>query len=228
MSYFIVASSTAVVYDWVLTFTQEFELVWRQHWSLMTVLYISVRYVGIPFYVGGVLSSNVPVSMTDAGCATLHFAQSWIPVIINAMLGVIMMTRIHTMYQRSQKMLNFLVVLLLACTVATGVMTAIGNNHVLWEVLIISGISQCFDQYTNPAAMLLTHETLIPTLIWEILALCLALWIVIKHFCEVRPMPTGGDPFMVLIKGHVLDFVGFAAVSCFNIGSLSPTIMQVT
>ncbi|KAG1764366.1 hypothetical protein EV702DRAFT_109760 [Suillus placidus] len=28
MSYFVVASSTAVVYDWALSFAQEFELVW--------------------------------------------------------------------------------------------------------------------------------------------------------------------------------------------------------
>jgi hypothetical protein len=78
------------------------------------------------------------------------------------------------------------------------------------EELILSGISQCFTEYINQAAIFIVHETLIPTLIWEILALCLALWIVIKHFCEVRQMPTGGDPFimMVLIKGHLLDFVG--------------------
>ncbi|KAG2357949.1 hypothetical protein BDR07DRAFT_316411 [Suillus spraguei] len=41
-SYFVVASSTVVVYDWALTFGQEFELVLRQRWSRMTVLYISV------------------------------------------------------------------------------------------------------------------------------------------------------------------------------------------
>ncbi|KAG1806445.1 uncharacterized protein HD556DRAFT_1468653 [Suillus plorans] len=32
-SYFIAASSTVVIYDWVLTFGQEFELVLRQRWS---------------------------------------------------------------------------------------------------------------------------------------------------------------------------------------------------
>ncbi|KAG2140615.1 hypothetical protein DEU56DRAFT_797697 [Suillus clintonianus] len=142
------------------------------------------------------------------------------------MLGVIMMTRIYAMYQRSKKMLIFLVVLLLASTIATGVMTAIGDSYVSGEEIILSGNSQCLTGYANLEAMQLTRETLIPTLIWEILALCLALWIVIKHFCEVRQMPTGGDSFMVLIKGHVLDFVAFVAVSCFNIGSLSPTLMD--
>ncbi|KAG0691627.1 hypothetical protein DFH29DRAFT_977065, partial [Suillus ampliporus] len=50
-SYFIVASLTAVVYDWALTFGQEFELVWMHRWSLMTVLYICVRCLGILYSV---------------------------------------------------------------------------------------------------------------------------------------------------------------------------------
>ncbi|KAG1787070.1 uncharacterized protein HD556DRAFT_1411143 [Suillus plorans] len=36
-----------MTYDWALTFGQEVELVWRQPWSLMTVMYLSVRYLGI-------------------------------------------------------------------------------------------------------------------------------------------------------------------------------------
>ncbi|KAG2151883.1 hypothetical protein BD769DRAFT_1401903 [Suillus cothurnatus] len=42
-NYFVVASSVAVVYDWVLTFGQEYELIWRPRRSLMTALYIIVR-----------------------------------------------------------------------------------------------------------------------------------------------------------------------------------------
>ncbi|OAX34253.1 hypothetical protein K503DRAFT_460060 [Rhizopogon vinicolor AM-OR11-026] len=42
-SYCAVASSVAVVYDWVLTWGQEFELVWRQRCSLISVIYLSVR-----------------------------------------------------------------------------------------------------------------------------------------------------------------------------------------
>ncbi|KAG1794817.1 uncharacterized protein HD556DRAFT_1442599 [Suillus plorans] len=45
-----VAAFVGVTYDWLfsaLTFGQEVELVWRQHWSLMTVLYLSVCYLGI-------------------------------------------------------------------------------------------------------------------------------------------------------------------------------------
>jgi hypothetical protein len=43
--------------------------------------------------------------------------------------------------------------------------------------------------------------------VWEVLALCLAVWIVVKHF---RRLPTGWtieDCFTVLIKAHVFYFV---------------------
>ncbi|KAG2341259.1 hypothetical protein BDR05DRAFT_465102 [Suillus weaverae] len=50
-SYWIVAAGAVVVYDWVLTLGQEIELIWRQRWSLMTVLYLVIRYIGLPYYV---------------------------------------------------------------------------------------------------------------------------------------------------------------------------------
>jgi len=65
-NYFIVASLTAVVYDWVLGFAQEFELIWRRRCSLMNILYIFVRYTGILFSVVYILA-NFQVPITDAG-----------------------------------------------------------------------------------------------------------------------------------------------------------------
>lgn len=66
-SYYTVASSAAVIYDWALTIGQESELIWRHHWSLMTVLYISVRYIGIVYVVINMLQILPTVSLTDGG-----------------------------------------------------------------------------------------------------------------------------------------------------------------
>ncbi|KAG0692199.1 hypothetical protein DFH29DRAFT_551567 [Suillus ampliporus] len=74
----------------------------------------------------------------------------------------------------------------------------------------------------------LIDEISIPTLLWEVLALCLAVWTVINHFRELRQSPTGltiGDCFMVLIRSHVQYFAIVAIVSFLYIGSLSPKIM---
>ncbi|KAG2107783.1 hypothetical protein BD769DRAFT_1500996, partial [Suillus cothurnatus] len=49
--HFVVASSVGIIYDWGLTFGKEIELIWRQRWSLMTFLYLGVRYAGIGYVV---------------------------------------------------------------------------------------------------------------------------------------------------------------------------------
>lgn len=64
-SYFLVVSSTALAYDWALSFGQELDLVWRQRWTFMTILYISVRYAGIVSSVLSMLLSFPGVSLTD-------------------------------------------------------------------------------------------------------------------------------------------------------------------
>ncbi|KAG2044033.1 hypothetical protein BDR03DRAFT_940593 [Suillus americanus] len=194
-----------VVYDWVLTFRQE-----RQRWSLMTLLYVGVRYVGILYSVR----------------TSFWFAEAWITVVVNAMLGVIMMVRIHAMYQRSKKVLIFLVVVLLASTITSGIMTVIANIGAVGEEYILSGYRVCMTAiWPNKAN--LGYESLIPTTIWEILVLCLAVWIVIKHFRELKQSPIGstiGDCFMALIKSHVFYFLAFVVVTCLTLGALSPNI----
>ncbi|KAG2341251.1 hypothetical protein BDR05DRAFT_965678 [Suillus weaverae] len=72
--------------------------------------------------------------------------------------------------------------------------------------------------------------------IWEVLALCLAVWIVVKHFRDLRRLgpSTGltiGDCFRVLIKSHVLYFAGsarasFVCVSCLQLNYLSPELLN--
>ncbi|KAG2101138.1 hypothetical protein BD769DRAFT_1508479 [Suillus cothurnatus] len=54
------------MYDWVLTLGQEIELIWRQRWSFMTVLYLVIRYIGILYSM--YQTAYLPLfSMTDRG-----------------------------------------------------------------------------------------------------------------------------------------------------------------
>jgi hypothetical protein len=56
----------------------------------------------------------------------------------------------------------------------------------------------------------LISESLISTTIWKILAIIIVVWIVIKHFHELRQSLTGSivwDSLMVLTQSHALYFV---------------------
>lgn len=140
------------------------------------------------------------------------------------MLGTIMIARINAMYQGSKNLLIFLVVTLLACTIVSGVMVVIENLGISAQEAILSGYHTCIT-VTDMDLMNLNRGTVISPIVWEVLAMFLTVWIVIKHFRELRKSPTGstiGDCFMVLIKSHAIYFLAFATVACFMLSSASP------
>ncbi|KAG2114872.1 hypothetical protein BD769DRAFT_1488686 [Suillus cothurnatus] len=55
------------MYDWVLTLGQEIELIWRQRWSFITVLYLVIRYIGILYSFANALSYLPLFPITDRG-----------------------------------------------------------------------------------------------------------------------------------------------------------------
>ncbi|KAG2032799.1 hypothetical protein BDR03DRAFT_738534 [Suillus americanus] len=237
INYFVAASSTMVIYDWALTFGQEFELILRRRWSFMSVLYICVRYIGILFSAINILCmcsqmrsllltggmQRFSLSQLPMYCIIIWYIGTWTPVIVNAMLGVTMIARINAMYLGSKKLLIFLAVTLLACTITSGVMVVIGNLTVSAQEAILSGHYICFDSM-NMHMTNLTYESVISTAVWEILALFLTVWIVMKHFRQSR---TGSaiERFKMLTQSHVFYFLAFAAMASLRIGSVSLNIM---
>ncbi|KAG1803886.1 uncharacterized protein HD556DRAFT_1484507 [Suillus plorans] len=247
-SYFMVAISTGVIYDWVLAFGQEVELIWvsrepscpkerrnnninlrqKQHWSLMTVMYLTVRYVGV-VYAGVNIQSYY-----------MYFALYWTIWVLIAILGgeptqlryldfteisckVIMIARLHAMYQRSRKVLVLLVVVFTAIVIANIVMLTINMKYISSEQAILSGTYQCIAdnlQCLGTIPWILTG-------VWEVFTLCLAVRIALKHFRELRQHSAGGiirDCFVVLMKTHVSYFVSSVVVLCLCLGYCSPTM----
>ncbi|KAG1798932.1 uncharacterized protein HD556DRAFT_1460351 [Suillus plorans] len=218
LSYWTVAAGVVVVYDWVLTLGKEIELIWRQRWSLMTVLYLIIRYIGIPYSVANVLRNIT------------NYAINGTNVALTAMLGVIMIARLHAMYQGSRTMLIFLVVIFLAVSIACGVIAAIALNDDVAEETILSGIYMCGYVYEVDNQLLFSMIWMLNT-VWEVLALCLSVWVAMKHFRELRRLgpstgSTIGDCFRVLIQSHVLYFASFVGVSCLELTNLSPEILN--
>ncbi|KAG2047223.1 hypothetical protein BDR06DRAFT_1014039 [Suillus hirtellus] len=251
LSYFIVAAFVGMTYDWALTFGQEVELIWRQRWSLMTVLYLAVRYLGIS-YTAMYMLGNVPTillsdtvslvhnchsSLTnrDALCKSVvlpeaghsldltglisYMVSDWTVNVAYAMLWVIIITRLYAMYQRSRKILIFLIVTFLAVSILDGVTIVISTMQFSGEEFILSGTYLCQIDYAKDIVLLVSATWILSTA-WEVVALCLAVWIAVQHFRELRQHSAGGivrDCFTVLIKTHVVHFASFVAVSCFTL-----------
>ncbi|KAJ8591748.1 hypothetical protein M405DRAFT_94016 [Rhizopogon salebrosus TDB-379] len=67
LSYCTVAASTMMIYDFALTFGREVELIWSQHWTPMTLLYLNARYMGILFSAIMIMGTLPVISLTDMG-----------------------------------------------------------------------------------------------------------------------------------------------------------------
>jgi hypothetical protein len=76
------------------------------------------------------------------------------------------------------------------------------------EVILLSG-TQCASEVYG-GGQLRTLEVYILAAVWHVLTLCLAMWILVKHFRQLQPLSTGrtivGDCFVVLIKSQVFYF----------------------
>jgi len=192
------------------------------------VLYLIIRYIGIPFSIVYLLEYMPSVSLIDARCAIAYYALNGTNVALTAMLGVIMIARLHAMYQGSRTMLMFLVIIFLAVNIACGVIAAIGLNDTVSEEMILSGTYMCYYVHKGDERLLFSMVWMLNT-VWEVLALCLSVWIAVKHFRELRRLgpstgPTIGDCFRVLVQSHILYFASFVGVSCLQLVYLSPEI----
>ncbi|KAG1780982.1 hypothetical protein EV702DRAFT_687346 [Suillus placidus] len=139
-------------------------------------------------------------------------------------MQVIIITRLHAMYQQSRKILVFLVVIFLVVTGTCGVIAAIGSRYTIGQELILSGSHLCSYNYKGVSG-LLDALAWVCYIVWEVLTLCLAIRIAIQHFRTLRRSSNHKRLLTVMIKTHVIYFASFVAVSCFQLGYLSPTIM---
>ncbi|KAG2031241.1 hypothetical protein BDR03DRAFT_118868 [Suillus americanus] len=144
-------------------------------------------------------------------------------------MQVIMIARLYAMYQRSRIMLIFLVIMFLVVYIACGVVMAMILRHSAGEELIFSGTHMCSFEYEADVQLLISMIWTFNT-VWEVLALCLSVWIAAKHFRHLRRLgPSKGSTirvcFTVLIKSHVLYFASFLCSSCLQLASLSPSLL---
>jgi hypothetical protein len=78
------------------------------------------------------------------------------------------------------------------------------------EEFVLCGTYQCMYSLEGDLPLLIgTDWKFVTGLTWEVITLCLAVWIAIKHFRQLQQLSTGWtfkDCFAVLIKTHVLYF----------------------
>jgi len=148
-----------------------------------------------------------------------------------------MIARLHAMYQQSRKILIFLIVTFLTVNIFGVVGAVMTMTHASWgtlkscawqemyvgladaipEEVILSGTYMCSINFAEDTILLGSITWILGT-VWELLALCLAVWIAVKHFRELRSHSAGGiigvmgNCFRVMMKTHMLYFARWVHV----------------
>ncbi|KAF8119535.1 hypothetical protein EV363DRAFT_1504028 [Boletus edulis] len=98
-----VASAAALLYDFLLLFGNEVDLIWDRDWNLVTLLYVIVRYLGFflildtIFYVGYLVFPEHSNTDDEGRLSGLGWyeTRTWVLYVFRTAMDIIMMKRIH-------------------------------------------------------------------------------------------------------------------------------------
>ncbi|KAG0695289.1 hypothetical protein DFH29DRAFT_275373 [Suillus ampliporus] len=79
----------------------------------------------------------------------MYVAREWMSVVVNAILGAIIITRLHAMYQRSRKVLILLIVVFLFANIFGGVITAISMKQSKFVIVPVSKVKAEIDNLST-------------------------------------------------------------------------------
>ncbi|KAG1833930.1 hypothetical protein EV424DRAFT_1532759 [Suillus variegatus] len=226
-----VAIITLISYDYVLQFGKEVTFVWKRQWSVMTYLYLVVRYFGIAiamicatwgglFYIPEApyvrivsISYSTETSFAyhqiEIGYGIFVFMQ-WGFSVYFCLAEVILIWRLYALHNQSKLILYVLLGLLLPI-----VALYIAVDAFLWsrsskisvqEIIITPDIKYC-TAFFHIGPMPAIYAS-IPVICYDICLVVLAITVLRKHLKERQECKMKPNTYVVMIvRYHVLYFV---------------------
>ncbi|KAF8119702.1 hypothetical protein EV363DRAFT_1196235 [Boletus edulis] len=127
---------TAVVYDYILTFSREIEYIWCKPWTRVSAMFVVIRYIGLCWVV----------------CTVVYLLTSWTFVLFFCATDLVMILRVYTLWKRSKAILYILLFIFLVQTIIDIVFTGIyvnPNTHLSVTVVRVFDISFCNVSFVN-------------------------------------------------------------------------------
>ncbi|KAG2040867.1 hypothetical protein BDR03DRAFT_1007650 [Suillus americanus] len=220
---------TLMLYEYILLLDKEVDYFWKRPWSLMSCLYLVVRYFGLFLallcgFWGGLLyipeSPYVPTA--SYGLAVLiewgfsvyfWFAEgiiyiSHLTMGLNLASAAILICRLYVICTQSKLLLYILVGLFLpivALSIGTDIYLYSRHNAFSVKEIITPHTKYCTTSFNiGPMPAIYTS---IPIVCYDILLVVLAAAILVRHFKERREIPLRANTYMVMIvRYHILYF----------------------
>ncbi|KAF9232306.1 hypothetical protein BU15DRAFT_81397 [Melanogaster broomeanus] len=150
--YLSVASATIISHDYILTFSNEVEYVWNRPWTLVSVMYIVLRYLGL-----------LVVMVESFGTAMFLFT-AWGGNIFSIVIHLVFILRVYAMYNRSRIVLGILLFVYIPTTISILVLFGIINNpktHFLsiTDVEVVN-MELCTSSYNGGTKLIISQRVL--------------------------------------------------------------------
>ncbi|KAG1738981.1 hypothetical protein EDB19DRAFT_867843 [Suillus lakei] len=203
-----VVTITLICYEYFLLLDKEVKYVWKRPWSLMSCLYLVVRYLGLFLALlwgcwGGLL--YIPESVSY----TLVVLMEWGYSAYGCIAEGILIWRLYALYNRSKLLLWILLGLFLpivALSIGTDVFLYSRPNVFSVQEIITAEVKYCtflFKMGPMPATY-----TSIPMVCYDILLLILAAAKLVKHLKERRKINSRPNTsILIIVRHHIVYFV---------------------
>ncbi|KAF8452918.1 hypothetical protein L210DRAFT_2064774 [Boletus edulis BED1] len=161
-NYLSLAGVTAVVYDYVLTFSREVshpfftsvsclimykvEYIWCQPWTWVSTMFVVVRYIGLYFIVTAALIGTSFVPGPREVGKLMYLSCYWAFFVFLSTADVLMILRVYAMWNRSKTILRVLLLVFIIQTLISGILEGIylnPNTHLSVTTIRIQDFSVC-------------------------------------------------------------------------------------
>ncbi|KAF8965957.1 hypothetical protein BDZ97DRAFT_741517 [Flammula alnicola] len=112
---FDVAASTVFIWDYLITFSMEVDLVWTSKWNFMKVLYLCQRYMPFVDTVGLVLYHQLGRDLNKVDCQRIYYTSGVMIIVGIALSELILTLRTWAVWDRNARLTIILPILYAIC-----------------------------------------------------------------------------------------------------------------
>ncbi|KAG1850923.1 hypothetical protein F4604DRAFT_1959292 [Suillus subluteus] len=204
-----VAVITLISYEYMLQFEKEVTYVWQRQWSVMTYLYLAVRYFGIFLAMFGACWGGL-FYIPEAVSYGMFLLMQWSYSVYYCLAEVVLIWRLYAIYNQSKLLLYVLLGLFLPI-----IAIYIAMDIFLWsrpsaisvqEITITPDIKYCTTVFhIGPMPAIYAS---IPVICFDIFLVILAIIVLAKHLRERKELRMKPNAYVVMIvRYHVIYFV---------------------
>ncbi|KAF9233812.1 hypothetical protein BU15DRAFT_79735 [Melanogaster broomeanus] len=145
--YISMTSATVVSHDYILTFSNEVEYVWNRPWTLVSVMYIVLRYLGLL------------VAMVESFSTAMSLFIIWGGAIFSIVIHLVFVLRVYAMYNRSRIVLGILLLIYIPTQIIELVLVGIINNPKTYMSITdveVVNMESCTNSYNGGTELIIS------------------------------------------------------------------------